>query len=60
MSRSNRGSKGPGYEYWASRWHPGGELPGRFTKQKTHRFERRNAKEELRRTPEEAVKRLAI
>ena len=48
MSRSYRGSKGPGYEYWKSRWKTHGETPGRFTKQKTHRFERRIAKKEVR------------
>jgi hypothetical protein len=60
MSRTIHGSKGPGYEYWASRWRRYGEQPGRFTKTKTHRFERRHGKEDIRRTPEEAIKRLAF
>lgn len=33
-----------GREYWASRLQPGGEIPGRFTKSKTHRKERRAGK----------------
>jgi hypothetical protein len=38
----NAAQKGhPGQEYWASRLHPHGELPGRFTKVRTHRKERR-------------------
>lgn len=41
MSRSSHGSKGPGYEYWKSRLHWGGEVPGRYTKTRTHRHERR-------------------
>jgi hypothetical protein len=45
MSRSYKGSKGPGYEYWGSRYSPGGERPGRFTKNLTHKYERRVAKE---------------
>lgn len=46
MSRTNKGKKGPGYEYWASRLHFGGELPGKFTKNLTHRKERRNNKQQ--------------
>ena len=44
MSRTIKGSKGPGYEYWKSRLHRWGELPGRRTKTLTHRKERRSAK----------------
>lgn len=47
MSRSNKGGKGPGYEYWKSRcpkkkmeWHP-----GRETKKYTHKVERQENKE---------------
>lgn len=46
MSRSKKGKKGPGYEYWTAR--PGnkhGALPGAFTKKRTHRWERAEAKE---------------
>ena len=44
MSRSNQGSKGPGHEYWKSRLHPCGKVPGPLTKRLTHRKERRVAK----------------
>jgi hypothetical protein len=45
MSRSIKGSKGPGYEYWGRRC----ELrePGRFTKTYTHGLERRQGKKEV-------------
>lgn len=41
MSRTNKGGKGPGYEYWTAR--PGnknGGSPGRATKKATHKTER--------------------
>ena len=47
MSRTRHKTKGAGYEYWASRLHPGGEEPGRWTKTQTHRKERRDAKEAI-------------
>lgn len=48
MSRTRKGSKGPGYEYWGSRYSPGAiEDPGRFTKILTHRRERRRAKRDV-------------
>lgn len=62
MSRTRRESKGPGYEFWASRlakyrfW----ELPGALTKLITHRRERRRGARELRRDPEEAARRAAF
>ena len=37
----------PGKEYWKSRLHRGGEMPGRYTKQLTHRKERRINKQEI-------------
>jgi len=43
MSRTNKGSKGCGYEYWGRRaFGPGKECskPGRFTKDLTHKKER--------------------
>ena len=46
MSRSTKGSKGPGYEYWSAR--PGNEpggIPGKVTKKKTHKAERRLGKD---------------
>jgi hypothetical protein len=45
MSRTLKGGKGPGYEYWKSRLHRWGERPGRYTKVRTHRKERRRTRE---------------
>lgn len=43
MSRTRKGSKGPGYEYWSGRpgdgWHPGKEA-----KRTTHQIERAQEK----------------
>ncbi len=36
-----------GTEYWKSRLHPGGEIPGKITKKFTHRKERREGKESV-------------
>lgn len=48
MSRSTKGPpkgrRGNGYEYWTAR--PGGRNPGKQTKVRTHRLERRRAKKE--------------
>ncbi len=55
MSRTIRGEKGAGYEYWGRRaFGPGKEAskPGKFTKKLTHKKERRN-KLLKRREPEE-------
>lgn len=41
-----------GKEYWKSRLHRWGEIPGRVTKQLTHRKERRVAKKALEETDE--------
>jgi hypothetical protein len=42
MSRTKKGSKGPGYEYWGkrpvSRNH--GAVPGKFSKKRTAKLER--------------------
>ena len=46
------------YEYWASRYHNNGEIPGKFTKIKTHHKERQDAERELRNDPDNARKRL--
>jgi len=55
MSRSVKGSKGPGYEYWGRR--PGIKFgsPGKEAKKLTHRLERRRAQEALQRTGDDAV-----
>lgn len=44
MSRSKKGSKGPGYEYWSKRPGESGATPGEFSKNRTHRLERLEAK----------------
>lgn len=47
MSRSKKGSKGPGHEYWSKR--PGSmAVPGEFSKNRTHRLERLEAKKAAR------------
>ena len=43
MSRTRRGSKGPGYDFWSRRPHSGAGY-GREVKKRTHRTERREAK----------------
>lgn len=48
MSRTNKGSKGCGYEYWGRR--PGkSTVPGKDTKRFTHRIERQEGKQEATR-----------
>lgn len=49
MSRTTRGGKSPGYEFWTKR--PGnryGASPGSFTKKTTHRAERQQGKQHVR------------
>lgn len=51
MSRTVKGSKGPGYEYWSARPFNkgGGELSpngGKHTKKRTHKAERQIGKAE--------------
>lgn len=46
MSRTKKGAKGPGYEYWSKR-PMAGHSPGKKTKKLTHRKERAQAKETL-------------
>lgn len=48
MSRSQRGEKPAGYEYWGKRpKNNSGQAPGPKTKKRTHKAERRQAKKEL-------------
>jgi hypothetical protein len=47
MSRTKKGSKGPGYEYWSRRPSKGITAPGKETKTITHRLERAAAKRKL-------------
>lgn len=46
MAHGENAEKGGkrGKEYWKSRLHKGGEVLGRFTKDRTHRKERRDSK----------------
>ena len=49
MSRTKRGSKAPGFEYWGKR--PGnkhGQTPGELSKKFTHKKERQAAKNLMR------------
>lgn len=50
MSRTNKGSKGPGFDYWKSRLRKYGwwEKPGPLTKRLTHRKERREGKKTVK------------
>ena len=47
MSRTKKGAKGPGYEYWSRRPAKGCVDPGKRNKTVTHRLERAAAKREL-------------
>jgi hypothetical protein len=47
MSRTRKGAKGPGHEYWGKR-RGGGFDPGRDSKRAIHGLERADAKEEVR------------
>jgi hypothetical protein len=47
MSRTKKGAKGPGYEYWSRRPAKGCIDPGKSNKTVTHRLERAAAKREL-------------
>ncbi|MNK29197.1 hypothetical protein D3C87_475880 [compost metagenome] len=44
MSRTKRGSKGPGYEYWGKRPPSGHHAPGAKAKRVTHKAERQQGK----------------
>jgi hypothetical protein len=49
VTRTRKGSKGPGYEYWGRRSHLSGQrCPGPDTKRATHRAERRDDKKKER------------
>lgn len=50
MSRTNKGSKGPGYEYWSGRpFNRGGGAIGAAAKKRTHKAERQRGREDARR-----------
>jgi hypothetical protein len=47
MSRTSKGGKGGGYEYWTARpFNRGGSRPGAYSKRRTHRAERQQGKQE--------------
>lgn len=50
MSRSKKGKKSPGYEYWSKRpiAKNHGAVPGRETKTRTHRLERLEGKKKVK------------
>lgn len=54
MSRTKKGKKGCGYEYWGRRpiARNHGAVPGRWTKTRTHRLERLEAKAIIRKQKE--------
>ena len=44
MSRTRKGSKSPGYEYWSRRpFNKFGGMTGKYAKRRTHKAERRQA-----------------
>lgn len=47
MSRTKKGSKGAGYEYWSKRPYSGSS-PGKITKKLTHSKERSDEKKLIR------------
>lgn len=51
MSRTVKGKKSPGYEYWSRRpFNKGGQSPGPFSKRRTHKAERKEGKNGIRHT----------
>ena len=53
MSRTRKGSKGPGYEFWSKRPGKGRMSSGPYAKLLTHRAERQEGKEEVRKADQE-------
>jgi hypothetical protein len=58
MSRTKKGAKGPGYEYWGRRGYPSVRMatPGRDAKMATHRLERRDDAKAEREELQEALR----
>lgn len=48
MSRTRKGKKGPGYEYWSARPGNYNNSPGAGVKRRTHRAERRQGKQQAK------------
>ena len=47
MSRTRKGKKAPGTEYWSRRpFNKHGQIPGPFAKKRTHKRERQDGKKE--------------
>lgn len=46
MSRTQKGSKAPGYEYWGKRPGSGYFAPGKYAKRVTHKAERQQGKKD--------------
>lgn len=53
MSRTKKGKKSPGYDYWGKRALSGDCGHGAEVKQMTHKIERARAKQDLLREPRE-------
>lgn len=47
MSRTIKGSKGPGFDYWSRRTYKGLQFPSSENKKITRRYERRTAKQNV-------------
>lgn len=46
MSRTNKGSKPPGFEYWSKRpFNKHGGSTGKYAKKRTHKAERKEGKD---------------
>lgn len=52
MSRTKKGSKGPGHEYWSKRPTPISD-PGKDAKKRTHRMERIEKKKLIKKERED-------
>jgi len=53
MSRTQKGGKDHSYEYWSARpFNKNGGLIGKFTKKRTHKAERTEGKNEIRKAQE--------
>ena len=56
MSRTIKGGKGAGYEFWSARpFNSGGGGKGRYAKRRTHRAERAQGKDQCRKDAYERI-----
>jgi hypothetical protein len=52
VSRTKKGKKSPGQEYWTRRpFNRCGQIPGPFAKHRTHKAERQQAKQQTKDSP---------